>query len=549
MKKTIFTLLFIVLVTYFSLLILQIGAIGFSCAQKIYNKKSDNFQQAQKPFEVTCGKEEYAQYQSWETMGPGLIRRSDVGWLLTPYVTGNPKGYLGPCRPYKKDENTFRIVLLGDSFTGAVQLSYEKTFAALIEKKLVTFHPGKKLEVINLGVGGYGTDQQYFTLIGEAVKYSPDLIIQNLFLGNDILDNSYSLYKYLEHPQHRDHPIKKYATLNQDNTLTWNKPDLQYYYEMNLAVFLGYDHPWEFNWNEQSFCVFFNYDTGKKKLLAQVKKENGSAYDEIDDVRFDHENCKFLFHLKRENKNILVHSLSDVPGGKEMDTMIDEAKIRWKCDFSEKPQTQQVQKSSLLNTIMGMVEQTKNFLKLNPLKKFIMERSINNYALMSFFINYGLVLKQDIPHYFFLGIQEDYPLSYKIFLNSPDSDWIQAWNITFALIKKEKEFIENNLKIPFLITVIPSMETLYPDYWSLVKAAYPPLTEVSKQMDVLKPVREMNAFLQKEGIWHLDFYSLMNRHYSETQRKLYAREHAHFNEEGHALVAKAISEEVSRMNK
>ncbi|MFC1836174.1 SGNH/GDSL hydrolase family protein [Thermodesulfobacteriota bacterium] len=65
-----------------------------------------------------------------------------------------------------------------------------------MEKRLA--HRG--VEVINLGVGGYGTIQQYLYLKEEGLKHKPDLVILVFCYGNDIRNNSRRLEELLWGP-------------------------------------------------------------------------------------------------------------------------------------------------------------------------------------------------------------------------------------------------------------------------------------------------------------------------------------------------------------
>ena len=91
-----------------------------------------------------------------------------------------------------KPENTFRIAILGDSFAEAIQVNQEETFWSFIEKELPNCQGinQQKVEVINFGVGDYGTAQELMTLKHRVWDYSPDLIILAIFTGNDIINNS-----------------------------------------------------------------------------------------------------------------------------------------------------------------------------------------------------------------------------------------------------------------------------------------------------------------------------------------------------------------------
>ena len=105
------------------------------------------------------------------------------------YVKINRKGLRGKEYSYTKAANTFRILVLGDSFTAALQVAEEETFPALLETKLNQIYSAPHFEVINAGVVGYGTTNQLDYFKGEGFKYQPDLVLLAFFTGNDIADN------------------------------------------------------------------------------------------------------------------------------------------------------------------------------------------------------------------------------------------------------------------------------------------------------------------------------------------------------------------------
>lgn len=84
-----------------------------------------------------------------------------------------------------KDEQTFRIITLGDSFTEGICVdpdqSWPKQLEAQLNKKLD--RTGRRYEIINLGAGGYDLEYsvERYRLRGQ--KYNPDVII--FFLKDD----------------------------------------------------------------------------------------------------------------------------------------------------------------------------------------------------------------------------------------------------------------------------------------------------------------------------------------------------------------------------
>jgi len=53
---------------------------------------------------------------------------------------------------------------------------------------------GQPSEVINAGVGGYGTDQEFLFLTREGWKYKPDLVVVVFNISNDVHDNAVKGY-------------------------------------------------------------------------------------------------------------------------------------------------------------------------------------------------------------------------------------------------------------------------------------------------------------------------------------------------------------------
>ena len=47
------------------------------------------------------------------------------------------------------------------------------------------------VEVINAGVGGWGTDQEAIFYLGEGFRYQPDIVLLAFFVRNDVV-NSYA---------------------------------------------------------------------------------------------------------------------------------------------------------------------------------------------------------------------------------------------------------------------------------------------------------------------------------------------------------------------
>jgi len=108
---------------------------------------------------------------------------------IKSYVKINSHGFRDRERSYKKGEEVFRIVVLGDSMIEALQVPLEEAFTNVLERMLDS-ESDKRFEVINLGIAGFGTAQEYLTLKHYGLKYQPDLVILAFFVFNDIRNNS-----------------------------------------------------------------------------------------------------------------------------------------------------------------------------------------------------------------------------------------------------------------------------------------------------------------------------------------------------------------------
>jgi hypothetical protein len=118
------------------------------------------------------------------------------------YVRINSEGLRDREHAKAKPADTVRVAVLGDSFSEAMHVPMEQTFWSLLERRLQDCNafPGKKVEVINFGVSGYGTAQELMTLRQKVWDYSPDLIVLAFTTYNDIYDNSRALSRTEEVP-------------------------------------------------------------------------------------------------------------------------------------------------------------------------------------------------------------------------------------------------------------------------------------------------------------------------------------------------------------
>jgi hypothetical protein len=101
----------------------------------------------------------------------------------------NSRGLLDQEYPLLKPNGTYRIALFGGSQTVAAGTPNELTYHWLLEEKLNEHYKGNpRVEVINFGKGGSGTDDQLLELQHHALAFNPDLVLLD-FSTTEYYDN------------------------------------------------------------------------------------------------------------------------------------------------------------------------------------------------------------------------------------------------------------------------------------------------------------------------------------------------------------------------
>ena len=140
----------------------------------------------------------------------------DMGFSLRPFASGeqhqeghafiriNSDGLRDREHTLDKPRDTIRIAVLGDSYAEARQVDREETFWSHLERDLASCDAlaGRSVEVLNFGVSGYGTTQEYQMLQSKVWKYDPDIVLLAFTTGNDVRNNSLALEGNTQKPYH-----------------------------------------------------------------------------------------------------------------------------------------------------------------------------------------------------------------------------------------------------------------------------------------------------------------------------------------------------------
>lgn len=134
----------------------------------------------------------------------------DLGWRMTPNKSGtylnilclgeftnrvtlNSHGLHDVEHSYEPPtNNTYRILMLGDSMVAALEVPLEQAFFRRLEAQLNDVGD-ISYEVIAAGHHGYSTSQELWYYEKEGRRYQPDLVILVIQPANDFLDNHASL--------------------------------------------------------------------------------------------------------------------------------------------------------------------------------------------------------------------------------------------------------------------------------------------------------------------------------------------------------------------
>ena len=86
-----------------------------------------------------------------------------------------------------KSENTYRIVVLGDSYTWGDKIAdYNDLWTTVLERSLQHELSDKNIEVVNLGIKGFTTVNELELLAGLGINLNPDLVIVQFTLNDPL---------------------------------------------------------------------------------------------------------------------------------------------------------------------------------------------------------------------------------------------------------------------------------------------------------------------------------------------------------------------------
>jgi hypothetical protein len=131
-----------------------------------------------------------------DSTGFGWKHRADVSTTVNTgegnvHFYTNDKGFrVGSASPPPRHPD-YRVLVLGDSFVEALQVEYDDTMTATIERELGA-QSGMDVEVVNTGVSGWDPNQYLMQAKAELASSDYNLVLVFLYSPNDIIE------KYVE---------------------------------------------------------------------------------------------------------------------------------------------------------------------------------------------------------------------------------------------------------------------------------------------------------------------------------------------------------------
>jgi hypothetical protein len=99
-------------------------------------------------------------------------------------MTTNSQGLRDQEYSLKKPANTYRVAVIGDSFTFGDGVDNDSVYHAIVEQKLNSKSDSLQIELLNFGVAGYDLLNYLGVIQAKALAYEPDLILIG-FCGNN----------------------------------------------------------------------------------------------------------------------------------------------------------------------------------------------------------------------------------------------------------------------------------------------------------------------------------------------------------------------------
>ena len=199
-----------------------------------------------------------------------VIRNHRLSRIPSIPMDINSDGFRGPEIPKDKAPGEYRILVLGDSITWGDALPDELVYVRRMEAALRELLPGRRITVINGGVGDVGTTEEVDILEERGLQVHPDLVLLEWYLNDSrppwgfsgevrgrgwlrrhsLLAEKVYTYLRLDHWLVRDGAEHRFRWARDETTLPWAEDHQAF---LKLAAEAKFD--WGAAWDPSSWRV------------------------------------------------------------------------------------------------------------------------------------------------------------------------------------------------------------------------------------------------------------------------------------------------------
>jgi hypothetical protein len=128
-----------------------------------------------------------------------IMNPGQVGWYVKPgifesFVRVNDQGFRGNNFSFQRgSQKACRILVLADSFGAALEVNDQRNFSGILQQELDQATSQGRYEVINAGIGGYGTEQELLLFKERFRELEIDVVLLAFHFGDDLIENSADL--------------------------------------------------------------------------------------------------------------------------------------------------------------------------------------------------------------------------------------------------------------------------------------------------------------------------------------------------------------------
>lgn len=205
-----------------------------------------------------CG--EFDRELGWRNRPSTRVRIAAQGFAYD--VTLNERGERGPLRPHSKPAGIRRVVVLGDSTSWGWGVDDDALWTRLVEREL-----GPGVELINLAVPGYGSDQELWAFEAQGRAYEPDLVLLGL-VHNDTISNRFPVMQGMNKPVYQRDVQGEWQVVGRPVELPADAPEL--FGRRARRVLAMYSAL--FKWFEPAPPEPTRYDLNDPKVLAGIER-------------------------------------------------------------------------------------------------------------------------------------------------------------------------------------------------------------------------------------------------------------------------------------